>query len=481
MDSGKETASLWALSPLDGRYSRVCGPLRDLFSEGALIRERVVVEVRYWIRLLEFLGLELPNAADQASLLDWAAALGDVDLERVKQIEARLRHDVKAVEYLIREHARGTVWEQHSSWIHWGLTSEDTDSLAYGRLLARAASEVIVPSSLELVRILCGMIRRDARVVMLARTHGQVAVPTTMGKEWAVFLSRAAFWLGQLRQQRLSGKLSGAVGNYNAQTLLFPELDWQRFARSFIAEMGLEPSPITTQIDLSSYLVLFLDRVRQLNNVWLDLAQNVWLYAALGTLRLKAVPGEVGSSTMPHKVNPIHFEGAEGNLQMSSALLEALSDKLSLSRLQRDLSDKTAKRNIGVALGHSLVATEALAEGLARVEPDEEALLREVRAHPEVLSEALQLWRRSRGQPEAFAGVQSMVRGSASGWEELVAALGDEERGLVSGWKPETYSGLAEELALAEVERIEVELGLADNQDGSRAERGSDRGNRADD
>lgn len=481
MDSGKETASLWALSPLDGRYSRVCGPLRDMFSEGALIRERVVVEVRYWIRLLEFLGIELPNAAAQASLLKWAAGLADVDLERVKQIEAKLKHDVKAVEYLIREHASGTVWEQHSSWIHWGLTSEDTDSLAYGRLLARAASEVIVPSSLELVRILCGMIRRDARVVMLARTHGQVAVPTTMGKEWAVFLSRVAFWLGQLRQQRLSGKLSGAVGNYNAQTLLFPELDWRRFARSFIAEMGLEPAPITTQIDPSSYLVLFLDRVRQLNNVWLDLAQNVWLYAALGTLRLKAVPGEVGSSTMPHKVNPIHFEGAEGNLQISNALLDALSGKLSLSRLQRDLSDKTAKRNIGVALGHSLVATEALAEGLARVEPDEEALLREVRAHPEVLSEALQLRRRANGQPEAFAGVQSAVRDGDLGWQSLVVGLGDEERAVVSAWRPEGYTGLAAELAIAEAERIEAELGLADDQGNRRAERGSDRGDGPDD
>jgi len=249
--------------------------------------------------------------------------------------------------------------------------------------------------------------------------------------------------------------------------LLFPDVEWPGFARSFILELGLEPTPITTQIDTATHLVLFLDRLRQLNNVWLDLAQNVWLYAALGALRLKAVPGEVGSSTMPHKVNPIQFEGAEGNLQVSNALLEALSNKLALSRLQRDLSDKTAKRNIGVALGHSLVAMCELREGLARVEPNGDALLEEVAAHPEVLSEALQLWRRAQGQPEAFAGVQSMVRGSESGWDQLVAGLGDDERATVSTWKPEEYVGLAAELAIAEAKRIEAELGLVDGEPNS--------------
>lgn len=462
MDSWEQTVSLRALSPLDGRYSTVCTPLRGIFSEGALIRERVVVEVRYWIKLLELLGIPLPDASAQSSLLQWSLELGDQDLARVKQLESQLRHDVKAVEYLIREHVKGTVWEQHASWIHWGLTSEDTDSLAYGRLLSRATAHVLLPSVLELARALCRMVRRDARTVMLARTHGQVAVPTTMGKEWAVYLSRAAFWIAQLREQRFGAKLSGAVGNYNAQTLLFPQLDWRQFARSFILDLGLEPTPITTQIDTATQLVLFLDRVRQLNNVWLDLTQNVWLYAALGALRLKAVSGEVGSSTMPHKVNPIHFEGAEGNLQMSNAVLVMLSDKLAHSRLQRDLSDKTAKRNLGVALGHSLVAMSELREGLARVEPDEQALREEVAAHPEVLSEALQLRRRAIGQSEAFAGVQSMVRGSESGWQTLVERLGPEERAVVSSWKPEDYTGPAAELALAEAERIEAELGIGD-------------------
>ncbi len=470
MDDWNEAISLRALSPLDGRYAKECAPLRGLFSERALFGERVTVEVHYWLALLRFLDRGLPAPAECAALLRWACELDDSDLSRVKCLEQRTHHDIKAVEYFIREHVKGTVWEKHSPWIHWGLTSEDTDNLAYGRLMTRAVAKVMLPAARELVSRLLRLARRDAQVVLLGRTHGQVAVPTTLGKEWAVFLSRAHYWLKQLQNQRFGGKLNGAVGNLNAQSLLFPERDWLGFGAQFVRSLGLEPTLVTTQIEPASQLVAYLDRQRQLNNVWLDLCQNVWLYTTLGVLRQVAVAGEVGSSTMPHKVNPIHFENAEGNLQVSNALLQMLSSKLSLSRLQRDLSDKTVKRNIGVALGHSLVAAEALLQGLSRLEPDSENLREQVAAHPEVLAEALQLWRRARGEADAFGDIQAAVRGDESGWAKLVQELDSQERSTVSTWSPEAYIGLAAELAQAEADRVERDLGLPE--DPARIDRG---------
>jgi len=289
---------------------------------------------------------------------------------------------------------------------------------------------------------------------MLARTHGQIAVPTTLGKEWVVFASRATFFLEKLMAHRFSGKLNGAVGNFNAQQQIFPEQDWPAFSRRFIEELGLEPTVVTTQIEPATHLVYFLDLLRQLNNVWLDLARDCWLYISLGYFQQKVAEGAVGSSTMPHKVNPIDFENGEGNLQVANSLLLLLAEKLPISRLQRDLSDKTVKRNLGVAFGYGLVAVQNVLWGLEGIAPCEAVLQQEVAAHPEVLAEAVQLLLKTLGEEEAFQKIQSQVRGKADGWARTVAGLAEGPRRIVEGWRPEDYTGLAAQLTEQEIERI---------------------------
>ena len=419
-----------------------------------MIRHRLRIEILYLAALLPFLRLGELGASDCQDLLNWSQNLSHAELERLKALEDRTRHDLKAIELLLREHLQKTPRAWCSPWIHWGLTSEDVDNLAYGLMLKQANERVIVPAELALLRLVLRMAREHVAVVMPARTHGQIAVPTTMGKELVVFASRAAYFLEKLRSHRFGGKLSGAVGNFNAQALLFPERDWIGFSQQFVAGLGLEPTLATTQIEPASQLVHFLDLLRQLNNVWLGLARDLWLYASLGYLRQKAVSGEVGSSTMPHKVNPIHFENAEGNLQTANALLAFLSDKLALSRLQRDLSDKTVKRNLGVAFGHGLVAVRSLSDGLERIAPDQPRLRHEVATHHEMMAEAVQLLLRARGDEQAFAAVQDRVRGSEQAWPRLMDALPTDVRATVASWRPEEYIGLARELTMREVERI---------------------------
>jgi adenylosuccinate lyase len=440
--------------------------LRQLFSEGALIRERVRIEVRYLDAVLAFLGPDALTAGERGRLFAWADSLGEGDVSEVKSIESQIRHDVKAVEYFVRQHLSDLGLSRCMPWVHWGLTSEDVDNLAYGCMLQQAKDAVWIPAQVQLLEEVLRWAFQYAGTVMLGRTHGQIAVPTTVGKEFAVFASRAVFFLERLIPLRFGGKLSGAVGNLNGQLQVFPDRDWLGFSQGFVAAMGLEPTPLSTQIEPGTRLVHFLDLGRQLHNVWLDLARDCWLYVAFDCFQQRAVPGEVGSSTMPHKVNPIRFENAEGNLQLANSLLSLLADKLPLSRLQRDLSDKTVKRNLGVALGHSLVAAANLQRGLQRLTPDERLLRAQVQAHPEVLAEGLQLLLRARGDEGAFTQVQEAVRGREGGWDDLLLSLDKEVRSTVEEWLPEAYVGLAEQLARQEVERIERVLDIRVEREG---------------
>jgi adenylosuccinate lyase len=449
---------LWALSPLDGRYAPRCAGLREVFCEASLIKCRLRVEILYLSALAPFLRLGQVADSECHDLLAWAASLSTLDLQRVKALEAQTQHDVKAVEYFLREHLQGSSLARFSPWIHWGLTSEDVDNLAFGLMLREAYEGIILPAHVRLLRQVLGVAREHAALVMPARTHGQIAVPTTLGKEFVVFASRAAYFLDKLKGHCLGGKLNGAVGNFNAQSLLFPERDWITFSQQFVASLGLSPTVATTQIEPCTHLVLFLDLLRQLYNVWLDLARDCWLYVSFGYLRQKPVSTEVGSSTMPHKINPVHFENAEGNLEMARALLAFLSDKLPISRLQRDLSDKTVKRNMGVAVGHGLVAVLSLSDGLTRVVPDAAAMRNEVLAHPEVMAEAVQLLLRVRGREQAFGQVQDVVRDTKGAWDSLVSSLPENVRDTVVAWKTDQYVGLAQEITLREVERIEAML-----------------------
>jgi adenylosuccinate lyase len=297
---------------------------------------------------------------------------------------------------------------------------------------------------------------------MLARTHGQIAVPTTLGKELAVFAGRSAFFLEKMLPFQFGGKLNGAVGNYNAHQLIFPDKDWVGFSERFVRNLGLEPATVTTQIEPGTRLVYFLDLLRQLNNIWLDLTRDCWLYIGLGYFDQRVGRQEVGSSTMPHKVNPIDLENAEGNLEMANQLLVLLADKLSVSRLQRDLSDKTIKRNLGVAFGHSLLAVRSLTRGLGRITPNQPLLQQEVQAHPEVLAEALQLLLRTYGEDKAYEQVRSLVQGKKVDWKALVAGTKGERRKVVEKWLPEAYTGLAAQLAAREIERVRTILGIED-------------------
>jgi len=448
-----ETA-LSALSPLDGRYSALTAPLRAYFSEAALIRHRIWIEVRYLVALTKFLDREKLTPVEERKLFDWAENLDFQDLKRVKRIEAETKHDVKAVEYFIRDSLKQLSLARCSPWVHWGLTSEDVDNLAYGLMLQKAKDKVLIPAQIGLVRVVLDLAQRYSNLVMLGRTHGQIAVPTTLGKEFVVFASRAAFFLEKMMPLRFGGKLNGAVGNFNAQHQIFPEENWPKFSREFVQGLGLEPTVITTQIEPASRLVYFLDLMRQLNNIWLDLARDCWLYTSLGYLKLRVVETEVGSSTMPHKVNPIHFENAEGNLKLANSLLLLLADKLPLSRLQRDLSDKTIKRNLGMPFGYSLVAVQNLSQGLTRVVPDERLLKDEVQAHPQVLAEAVQLLLKTLGEEEAFEEIQSKVRGEQITWQDVLQGLQEKPRRIIENWRPDRCVGLAEQLTVQEVERI---------------------------
>ena len=391
-----------ALSPLDGRYQDKLGELAHIFSESGLISTRVWVEVSYLNALVEFLGVGKASKP----LLNWARSLGPKDIARVKAIESKTNHDVKAIEYFIRENLKKFKLERLSPWIHWGLTSDDVNNLAYSMMMSWAVKTVILPQEKKLLTVLADLAIDNKATVMPARTHGQLAVPTTFGKEMAVFADRSLFFLNKIADLKLSGKLNGAVGNFNAFVALYPKKDWQKFSRNFILSLGLTPTELSTQIEAGGSLVYLLDLLRQLNNVWLGLSRDMWQYISLNYCHQKKSKSEVGSSTMPQKLNPIEFENAEGNLELANSLLMFLSNKLSVSRLQRDLSDSTVKRNLGVALGHTSLALQSLIKGLEQITMNRELMKQEVEANPQMLSELAQLKLKMTGDVKGYEKVR---------------------------------------------------------------------------
>lgn len=437
---------LMNISPLDGRYKAKVQELEEYFSEGALIKFRIKVEIVYVIKLVEFLGVVRQSRTEEKRLLDWGENVTIKDLIRVKEIEKETNHDVKAVEYFIRENLKKLNLQKLSVWIHWGLTSEDVNNLAYGLLLEAFKDKVLVKIEADLIKQLAETALKYKSVAMPARTHGQIALPTTVGKELAVFAARADFWLKKIKELKLGGKLNGAVGNFNSQKLLYPQKDWLGFGRKFVSNLGLEPSVTTTQIEPNDRLVFFLDLIRGLNNVWLDLAKDCWLYIAFDYFKQKAVGHEVGSSTMPHKVNPIDFENSEGNLEVANGLLMLMSQKLPVSRMQRDLSDSTVKRNLGTGMGHTVLAIKSLMKGLNKIEPHREKLKQELVDHPEMLAEAEQLRLKREGDAGAYEKIKILTRGKKKGSErELLKVL---------NLNVDKYIGLAVEITQETIRRL---------------------------
>lgn len=450
--------ALGALSPLDGRYRARLERLRALFSEFGLIRQRVHVEIE-WLRFLAQHPLvhELAqfSAAANIRLERIAREFSGADAVRVKELEAETNHDVKAVEYFLRERIRtDPELAGASEFIHFACTSDDINNLAYSLMLKQARDEVLLPRMGELVAKLRELARRHAGEPMLARTHGQPASPTTLGKELAVFAARLQRQREEVARVRIMGKLNGAVGNYNAHRVAYPGVDWHTASREFVERLGLVWNPYTTQIEPHDYMAELFDALARFNNVLVDLDRDIWGYVSIGYLKQRVVAGEVGSSTMPHKVNPIDFENSEGNLGLANALLRHLADKLPVSRWQRDLTDSTVLRNIGVALGHALLAYDSCLKGLGKIEADAKRLRHDLAESWEVLAEAVQTVLRRHGVAESYEKLKGLTRGRAGIEREALHAfiesleLPAEAKQALLALTPADYIGEAARLAL---------------------------------
>lgn len=447
---------LRALSPVDGRYAAKVDSLRTVLSEYGLIRFRVLVEVR-WVQFLadeRAIGELAPLTSLMKGVLNrMVDDFGTEDAEAVKKVEASVNHDVKAVEYFIRERiGKGADAGNLGDFVHFGCTSEDINNVAYALMLRTARDEHLVPAMKELAARLRALSNAHADLPMLSRTHGQPASPTTLGKEVANAAARLQRAQHQFAAVRIRGKWNGAVGNFNAHVVAYPDVDWPALSQRFLQSLGIEPNLHTTQIEPHDWIAEYAHALMRYNTVLIDLCRDMWGYISLGYFRQRVHDHEVGSSTMPHKVNPIDFENAEGNIGISSALLGHLAEKLPVSRWQRDLSDSTALRNVGTAIAHSLIALESAQRGLARAQPEPAAIRRDVEDAWEVLGEAIQTVMRRYGIEQPYEKLKALTRGQAVTREVLhgfIASLDvpEEARQRLLELTPADYTGVAAELA----------------------------------
>jgi len=448
--------SLTALSPLDGRYAAKVDALRPIFSEYGLMHRRVVVEIAWLIALSDEAGIaELPPfaAAARASLQKIADGFSVADAARIKQIEATTNHDVKAVEYFIKERVGDDpALTQAKEFVHFACTSEDINNLSYAVMLRDAREHVLLPEADKTIARLRELAHAYADLPMLSRTHGQTASPTTLGKEMANVVARLERQRAQLAAIDIPGKINGAVGNFNAHLISYPEIDWRAFSRRFVESLGLQWQAYTTQIEPHDGVAELCDAQRRIDTILIDLARDVWGYISLGYFRQKLKAGEVGSSTMPHKVNPIDFENAEGNLGVANALFGHFSEKLPISRWQRDLTDSTTLRALGEAFGHALIGFASLERGLGKLEVNADRIAVDLDHAWEVLAEAIQTVMRRHGLPEPYEQLKALTRGKGIARETLQTfiaslALPDADKQRLLALTPDTYIGLAADLA----------------------------------
>lgn len=454
----KRFTGLQAISPVDGRYRAKVEELVPFYSQFGLDKERVFVELEYLIELgkLEKVKIEVPPEQLRGIYEDFdleeAELIQQIENEGYKDIPAT-HHDVKAVEYYLREKIRGENLEELLPFIHFGLTSEDVNNLAYGRLVKKSIQGPIVHALLDLLEQLIDLAEDNAAQPMLGRTHGQPATPTTVGKEFAVFISRLLGELAQLQERagNLPGKLAGATGNLSAHQDSFSQVDWISFSKKFVSRLGLVPRVAVTQIEPYDSLAGLFQALSRIDNILVDLARDCWTYISREYFTQKAASGDVGSSTMPQKVNPIDFENGEGNLSKATSDLNFLADYLTTSRMQRDLSDSTVRRNIGVAVAHSLIGYKSVLKGLEKITPNLEKINEDLENHTEVLSESWQTSMRKYGHIDAYEVVKELVRGKELNYQEITELIDQlplptNEKARLKKLKPGDYVGLAEKI-----------------------------------
>ncbi|OGA81846.1 MAG: adenylosuccinate lyase [Burkholderiales bacterium RIFCSPHIGHO2_01_FULL_63_240] len=449
-------SALSALSPLDGRYAPKVAALRPLLSEYGLMHRRVQVEIEWFIALSDAGLPELAPLSEAARgfLRGLVLRFAEADAQAIKDIEKTTNHDVKAVEYWIKQRFAGQPeLEKAGEFVHFACTSEDINNTSHGLMLKAAREQVVLPAIDGLIGTLSGMAHQFAAIPMLSRTHGQTASPTTVGKEIANVVARLATARERIAAVKLLAKMNGAVGNYNAHLSAYPEQDWEAFSQSVIEnQLGLSFNPYTIQIEPHDYMAELFDAVTRTNTILIDFSRDVWGYISLGYFKQKTKAGEIGSSTMPHKVNPIDFENAEGNLGLANAVLTHLSQKLPISRWQRDLTDSTVLRNMGVALGYALLAYDSLARGLGKLEVNPQALADDLDSSWEVLAEPIQTVMRRHALPNPYERLKELTRGKAITKESIQAfietlELPEDEKARLRAMTPGNYIGKAIELA----------------------------------
>ncbi len=451
-----QVSPLTALSPLDGRYASKTADLRPIFSEYGLIKARVTVEVR-WLQMLaankDIVEVATFSADANAFLDSIVSDFAEADAIRVKAIEATTNHDVKAVEYLLKEKvADHKELASVSEFFHFACTSEDINNLSYALMLKEARDTVLLPSLNGIVESLANGAKTYAAQPLLARTHGQTASPTTMGKEWANVAYRMQRTVDQIAATPILGKINGAVGNYNAHLAAYPELDWATIAKGFVESLGITWNPYTIQIEPHDYIAELNDALARFNTILIDFCRDIWSYVSLGYFKQKVVAGEVGSSTMPHKVNPIDFENAEGNLGLANAVLSHLAQKLPISRWQRDLTDSTVLRNLGVGFGYSILAYSSAQKGIGKLEINADRINADLDASWEVLGEAVQTVMRRYGLENPYEQMKALTRGTGITPERLRDFIGtleipEDAKQLLLDMTPASYIGNAAEQA----------------------------------
>ena len=450
-------SALTALSPLDGRYAAKVAPLRPLLSEYGLMHRRVQVEVEWFIALSDagFAEFKPLSEAARGLLRSLVARFSEADAQAIKDIERTTNHDVKAVEYWIKGRLEANAeLKAAGEFVHFACTSEDINNTSHALMLKAARAEVLLPALDRIVDKLSAMARDLAEVPMLSRTHGQTASPTTVGKEIANVVARLVHARGRIAEVKLLAKMNGAVGNYNAHLAAWPEFDWEGFSRKVVEQqLGLTFNPYTIQIEPHDWMAELFDAVTRTNTILIDWSRDVWGYVSLGYFKQRTKAGEIGSSTMPHKVNPIDFENAEGNFGLANALLAHLSQKLPISRWQRDLTDSTVLRNMGVALGYALLGYDSLLRGLDKLEINREALAADLDAAWEVLAEPIQTVMRRYSLPNPYERLKELTRGKAitreaiAGFIDTLTELPEAERTRLKAMTPGSYTGAAAALA----------------------------------